>query len=186
MIADPAVIPGLLLLAAQLAALTAVGFVVVRRALRPDDELSALAQGLVVGPALWGLIVNFVMYAVPGLAGAAVGWAVTLILGAALVWRSPGRLRPPARAVAGFAGAVLVLGWAALASRQLVGIANPHIDLGLAASIRAGRVSRFAAMAPGGASVLSLRRKSAGRAAGAAGGAGPGLRLGAGGASTLG
>ena len=138
MIADPAVIPGLLLLAAQLAALTAVGFVVVRRALRPDDELSALAQGLVVGPALWGLIVNFVMYAVPGLAGAAVGWAVTLILGAALVWRSPGRLRPPARAVAGFAGAVLVLGWAALASRQLVGIANPHIDLGLAASIRAG------------------------------------------------
>ena len=31
-----------------------------------------------------------------------------------------------------------MLGWAALASRQLQGIANPHIDLGLAASIRFG------------------------------------------------
>ena len=138
MIVDPAVLPGLLLLAAELAALATVGFVVVRTALRQDDELSALAQGLVVGPALWGLIVNFVMYAVPGLAGAAVGWAVILMLGAALAWRSPARLRLPARTVAWFAAAVLVLGWAALASRQLLGSANPHTDLGLAASIRFG------------------------------------------------
>ena len=138
MIVDPAVIPGLLLLAAELAALAAVGFVVVRVALGQDDELSALAQGLVVGPALWGIVVNFVMYAVPGLAGAAVGWTVMLILGAALAWRSPGRLRPQARMVVGFVGAVVVLGWVALASRQLVGIANFYVDLGLAASIRAG------------------------------------------------
>lgn len=137
-IVDPAVLPGLLLLAAELAVLAAVGFVVVRVALGQDDELSALAQGLVVGPALWGLIVNFIMYAVPGMAGAAVGWAVTLILGAALAWRSPGRLRPPARMVVGFAGAVLVLGWAALASRQLLQVSDPYITLGLAASIRAG------------------------------------------------
>ena len=51
---DPAVLPGLLLLLAELAALAAVGYVVVRVALRQDDERMALAQGLVVGPALWG------------------------------------------------------------------------------------------------------------------------------------
>ncbi len=138
MIVDPAVLPGLVLLGAELAALAAVGYVVVRVALRQDDELSALAQGLVVGPSLWGIVVNFVMYAVPGMAGAAVGWTVMLLLAAGLAWRAPGRLRPPARTVAGFAGAVLVLSWVALASRQLVGIANPHTDLALAASIGAG------------------------------------------------
>ena len=138
MIVDPAVLPGLLALALELAALAAFGYVVVRVALRQDDDLSALAQGLVVGPALWGLVVNFVMYAVPGLAGAAVGWGVTLMLGAGLVWRSPDCVRVPARTVAGFAGVILVLGWVALASRQLIGTANPYNDLGMAASVRAG------------------------------------------------
>ena len=138
MTVDPAVLPGLLLLAAELAVLAAVGYIVVRVALRQDDELSALAQGLVVGPALWGITVNFVMYAVPGLAGAAVGWGVTLMLGAALAWRSPGRVRVSARTVAGFTGVVLVLGWVALASRQLLPATDIHASLGLAASIRAG------------------------------------------------
>jgi len=139
MIVDPAVLPGLLLLGAELAVLAAVGYVVVRVALRQADELSALAQGLVVGPALWGIVVNFVMYAVPGLAGAAVGWAVMLILGAVLAWRSPAGLRPRGRTVAGFVGTVLVLGWAALASRQFLGVvADLHVSLGLAAPIRAG------------------------------------------------
>ena len=103
MTVDPAVIPGLLLLAAELGVLAAVGYVVVRVALRRDDDRMALAQGLVVGLALWGLITNFVLYAVPGLAGAAVGWGVTLTLGAVLAWRAP-RLayRPRPRVVAGF------------------------------------------------------------------------------------
>ena len=57
-----------------------------------------------MGRALWGIVVNFVMYAVPGLAGAAVGWGVTLMLGAALAWRSPGRARVSARTVAGVYG----------------------------------------------------------------------------------
>ncbi len=139
MIVDTAVLPGLLLLAAELGVLAAFGYVVARVALRQDDDLSALAQGLVVGPALWGLVVNFVMYAVPGLAGAAVGWGITLMLGAGLAWRSPGCLRVPARTVAGFAGVLLVLGWVALASRQLLGVvADLHTSLGIAASIRAG------------------------------------------------
>jgi len=138
-IVDPAVLPGLFLLAAELAVLAGIGYVVVRVALRQDDELSALAQGLAVGPALWGLVCNFAMYAAPGMLGAAVGWAVMLTLGFALAWRSPDCLRPSPRLVAWFVGAVLMLGWAALASRQLLGIANPHIDIGLAASIRFGR-----------------------------------------------
>ena len=138
MIVDATVIPGLLILAAELVALAAVGYVVVRVALRQADDRVALAQGLVVGLALWGLIVNFVMYAVPGLAGAAVGWGVTLTLGAVLAWRAPDPIRPPPRMVAGFAVAVLALLWAGLASRQLMGVPDPEIHLGLAATIRAG------------------------------------------------
>ena len=138
MTVDPTVIPGLLLLAAELVVLAAVGYVVVRVALRQDDERMALAQGLVVGPALWGLITNFVLYAVPGLAGAAVGWGLMLAIGAGLAWRAPDRICPRPHVAAGFAVAVLALFWAALASRQLLGIPDLPIHLGLAATIRAG------------------------------------------------
>jgi len=137
-IVDPTVLPGLLLLAAELGVLAAVGYVVVRVALRQDDELSALAQGLVVGPALWGIVVNFTLHIVPGLAGAGAGWAVVIGLGAALAWRSPTRLPMSPRTVAGLAGAVLVLSWVALASRQLLGISDLHTSLGLAATLRYG------------------------------------------------
>ena len=135
---SPAIVPGLLLLAAELTVLAAVGYVVVRVVLRQADDRVALAQGLVVGLALWGLIVNFVMYAVPGLAGAIVGWGIVLALGAGLAWRSPHSIRPRPRVVAGFAVAVLALLWVALASRQLLSIPDTHTQLGLAASIRAG------------------------------------------------
>ena len=106
--------------------------------MRQADDRAALAQGLVVGPALWGLIVNFVLYAVPGLAGAAVGWGITLALGAVLAWRAPDRIRPRPRVVAGIVVAALALMWVALASRQLVGIPDVANHMGLAASIRAG------------------------------------------------
>ena len=138
MTVDPAVIPGLLLLAAEFAALAAVGYVVVRVALRQTDDRMALAQGLVVGLALWGLITNFVLYAVPGLAGAAVGWVLTLILGTVLAWRARHSIWPRPRVAAGFAVAFLVLFWLALASRQLLESPDPMLHLGLAAWIRAG------------------------------------------------
>ena len=138
MTVDPTVIPGLLLLAAELVALAAVGYVVVRVALRQADDRVALAQGLVVGPALWGLIVNLILYVVPGYAGAVVGWGVTLALGAVLAWRAPDPIRPRPRMVAGFAVVVLALWWVALAARQLASIPDPMIHLGLAASIQAG------------------------------------------------
>ena len=149
MIADPAVLPGLLLLAAELAALAAVGYIIVRVALRQDDDRMALAQGLVVGPALWGVIVNFVLYAIPGLAGAAVGWGVTLAIGAGLAWRGSGRIRPRWRMAAGFALAVVALVLAALASRQLMGVPHPELRLGLAAWIRAGGFPPELAWSPG-------------------------------------
>ena len=137
-IVDPGVLPGLLLLAVELAVLAGLGYVVVRVALRQDDELSALAQGLVVGPALWGIVVNFIMYAVPGMAGAAVGWVLMPGLAAVLAWRSPERLGVSTHRLAGFVVAVVVLGWVGLASRQLLTAFDPHTNLGLAASIRAG------------------------------------------------
>ena len=138
MIVDPAVIPGLLLLAAELMALAAVGYVVVRVALGQRDDRMALAQGLVVGLALWGLITNFVLYAVPGLAGAAVGWGVTLTVGTVLAWRTRRPIWPRPRVAAGFAVAFLALFWMALASRQLLESPDPMLHLGLAAWIRAG------------------------------------------------
>lgn len=135
---DPGAVPGLLLLLAELTALAAVGFVVVRVALRQDDERMALAQGLVVGPALWGLITNFVLYVVPGLAGAAVGWGITIAIGAGLAWRASRPIRTRPRIAAGFAVAVLALLWAGLASRQLHWIPDPQTQLGLAVSLREG------------------------------------------------
>ena len=138
MTVDPTVVPGFLLLAAELIALAAVGYVVVRVALRQDDDRMALAQGLVVGPALWGLITNFVLFVVPGLAGAAVGWGITIAIGAGLAWRASSRISPRPRIAAGFAVAVLALCWVALASRQLLTIPDRTVHLGLAANIRAG------------------------------------------------
>ena len=135
---DPTVLPGLLFLILELAALAAVGFVVARTALREDDDLAALAQGLVIGPALWGLAVNFILRVAPGLAGAIVGWALILAIGAGLAWRSPGRLRVPPRRLAGFAGAALAVFWVTLAARQLMKVPDPEIHLGLAAYIRDG------------------------------------------------
>jgi len=135
---DLTVVPGLLLLAAELAALAAVGYVIVRAVLRQDDERMALAQGLVVGPALWGVITNFVLYLVPGLAGATVGWGVVLALGAVVTWSARGRIGLQPRTVAALAIAFLALFWVALATRQLLTIQDWSIQLGLASSIRAG------------------------------------------------
>ena len=109
-----------------------------RVVLRQADERMALAQGLVVGLALWGLVVNFVLHLVPGLAGAIVGWGVLLALGAVLTWRAPYPIGPRPRVAAGFVVAVLALFGVALASRQLISIPDPSINLGLAAFIRAG------------------------------------------------
>ena len=138
MTVDPAVVPGLLLLALELLALASVGFVVARVALRQDDDLMALAQGLVIGPALWGLIVNFAMRAVPGMAGALVGWAVLALIGAGLAVRSPSTLRASPRRVGGFVVAGLALFWVVLAGRQTLSIVDAYLHLGLASSIRAG------------------------------------------------
>lgn len=149
MIVDPSVVPGLLLLAAELATLAAVGYVVVRVALRQADERAALAQGLVVGLALWGLIVNFVLYAVPGPGGAAIGWGVMLVLGAILARRAPQPIRPRPRVVAGFALAVLAHLWLTLASRQLLESPDPTLHLGLSAWIRAGGFPPEAPWNPG-------------------------------------
>ena len=135
---DPTVLPGLLLLAAQLLALSTVGYIVARVALRQRDNRLALAQGLAIGPALWGLTVNFVLYALPGQAGAVAAWGIVLALGAGLAWRAPFQIRLPLHTAAGFAVATLVVFWAVLACRQLVSIVDAYLQLGLAASIRAG------------------------------------------------
>ena len=138
MTVDPSVIPGLLFLLAELAALAGVGYVIVRVALRETDQRVALAQGLVVGPAIWGIVVNLIMYVLPGIAGAIAGWVFVLTLAAVLMWRSPKPVRPRLRTAGIFSLAVLALFWFALVGRQTIGITDPPMHLGLAASIRAG------------------------------------------------
>lgn len=138
MTVDSSVIPGLLLLAAELVTLAAVGYVVARVALRQTDARLALAQGTIIGPACWGFIVNFALHLLPGMAGAVAGWVVMLALGAGLARRAPSKLALPPRTMAGFVAAALALTWIALAGRQLLTIPDASIHLTLSAAIRAG------------------------------------------------
>ena len=138
MLIDPSVIPGLLLLAAEFVALAAVGFVVARVGLGQRDDLVAVAQGMVIGLALWGLIVNFVMYLWPGYAGALTGWVAVVVIGAGLAWRGRERLRVRPVTAAGIGIAFLVLFWIALAGRQLLPNPDPYIHHGFIGGIRAG------------------------------------------------
>lgn len=135
---DAEVLPGLLLLTAELATLAAFGYVVARAALRQTNAALALAQGLVIGPALWGLVVNFLLHPFPGMVGALAGWLVVLALGAVLAWRRRAHLRIPPRTLAGFSLAAVAVFWIALASRQLLIIPDEVIHTSLAATIRAG------------------------------------------------
>lgn len=138
MTVDPAVIPGLLILAAEVLALAAVGYVVARVALRQPDHRLALAQGLVIGPALWGLSVNFILHVLPGMSGALAGWVLVLGLAGGLACRTRQILPVPPRTLAGFGLAGAVIFWIALASRQLLIIPDEAIHTSLAATIRAG------------------------------------------------
>ena len=139
MTVDPTLLPGLLFLAAELAALAAVGFLVARVALGQTDDRMALAQGLVIGPAVWGLLANFLLRLLPGLHGALATWAVTLLIATWLVWRAPKAWRISPGAVAKFVAAMLALLWVTLAARQLLAIPDSEFRLGIAASIRAGQ-----------------------------------------------
>ena len=135
----PSVLPGLLLLAAQLLVLAAVGYIIAHTALRQSYTPLALAQGLVIGLALWGLLANVMLRVVPGLAGAMATWGVTLALAAALAWRARAALRPPPRTLAGFGLATLAVFWIALASRQLLSIPDEDIHLAISSTIQAGQ-----------------------------------------------
>ena len=138
MTVEPSVVPGLLFLVAELAALTGVGYVIVRVALRETDHRVALAQGLVVGPAIWGVVVNLILYALPGMTGAVAGWIFVLALAAVLVWRSPESIRPRPHVTALFTVATLTLFCVVLASRQTLGIPDFWLRIALAAVIREG------------------------------------------------
>ena len=138
MTVDPTVIPGLLLLIVEFSALAAVGYVIARVALRQANPTVAMAQGLVVGLAIWGLLVNLALAVAPGQTGAAAGWVLFIAVGIGLAARRAQVVRVRPHLAVGFAAVSMVLCWVALATRQLGSIPDPLIHLGLAASIRAG------------------------------------------------
>ncbi|MCY3959011.1 MAG: hypothetical protein OXG65_12040 [Chloroflexi bacterium] len=138
MTVDPAVMPGLLLLTAEVLALAGLGYIVTRVVLRQTDDRMALAQGLLVGPTLWGLLVSFLLSPLPRLAGTLAGWAVMLMIGAILARRAAPTLRLRPRTLAGFSAVALALFCLALAARQLLIIPDAIVRVGLAASIQAG------------------------------------------------
>ena len=138
MTVDLTILPGLLLLALELLALAAFGFIVARVALRQADDRMALAQGMVIGPAIWAVTVNFVLFLVPGLAGAIVGWVVVLGLAFGLIKKAPQTPIVSPRTITGFLAASLVIFWMMLATRQLLKIPDAGIHLGLSSYIRAG------------------------------------------------
>lgn len=149
MTVDPTVLPGLALFALELLVLAAVGFVVARVALRQPDDGMALAQGMVIGPALWGMVVSLVLHLAHGLAGGLVGWVIIVAGGAGLAWRGKSLLRVRPRTLLGFVVAALALFWIALASRQLLGIPDDAIHTALPATIRAGTFPPELAWNPG-------------------------------------
>lgn len=138
MTVDFGVLPGLLLLALELLALATIGYVAARAVLGQDDRLLALAQGLAIGMALWGLIANFVLHALPGRAGALLAWALLLALTGWLARRRYAELRLGLRTTAGFAAAALAVFALALAARQTLIVNDAYIRFGLAAPIQAG------------------------------------------------
>lgn len=138
MTVDPTALPGLALLAAELLALAAIGFVLARVCLGQADDRMALAQGLVIGPVLWGLLVNILLHPLPGRAGALAGWLLLGLLSVFLVRGRYSSLRGSWRTYAGFALAALTTFGVALAARQTLIVTDAHIRLGLAAPIQAG------------------------------------------------
>lgn len=138
MTVDAAILPGLLLLGLQLLALSVLGYVVARRALNQSDVLQSLAQGMVIGPVLWGLTANFVLYALPGFAGAVATWIAMLTLAAGLAWRCLNVLQMPLRIAGGFAAVGMGIFWVMLAARQMLAIPDDINHLTLAAQFRAG------------------------------------------------
>ena len=149
MTTDPGLILGLLILAAEFVTLAAVGYVVTRVALGQTDDRIALAQGLVIGPAIWGLLANFVLHLLPGRAGATASWMIVLALAAVLVWRTRHDLQTPARTLAGFGMAGAAVFWVALASRQLFGVPDELLHSMIPSTIQAGAWPPTLAWNPG-------------------------------------
>lgn len=149
MVPEPRIVAGLALLVAELAALAAVGYVVTRVALRQKNDGLAVAQGLAVGPALWAILVNFVLHLLPGRTGAIAGWVIVLALATGLAWRARKDLIGSSRTLLGFGVAAVGFFWVALASRQLFGVPDELLHSMIPASIQAGSWPPTLAWNPG-------------------------------------
>ena len=145
---EPLIALGLMLLGAELAVLAAIGFLVARAVLRQGDDRLALAQGLLIGPGLWGLLANGFVFFLPSQIGAAAAWATVLALAVWLIRRPATRTWPSGRTAAGFTVIALIVFWMTLAARQLISIPDPDLHLGLAALIQSNGTPPVLSWAP--------------------------------------
>ena len=135
---DVTILPGLLILSLELTLLMTSGYIIACISLRQSDSRLALAQGMLIGPALWVLIANYLLHVVPGLAGGYVSLATLVALAIILAWRNPSALRVSLHCLLGFMVAALTLFWLALTSRQLLNIPDEHIHIAIASTIHFG------------------------------------------------
>ena len=135
---DPTILPGLLILSLQIVSLMISGYIIARISLRQSDRRLALAQGMLIGPALWILIANFLLHIIPGLAGGYISWGLLVALALALAWKHLNDLWSTPRCLLGFIVAAIPVFWLALASRQLLHIPDEQIHIAIASTIRFG------------------------------------------------
>ena len=135
---DVGLLPGLLLFALELAAIAVFGYVVVRGLLGQAPGYLAAFQGLIVGLALWGLLLNAAFYVAPGAIGVVLAWSAAAVLAAVLIWKKRVQPRPALSTAAIFAAICLPIFWISLSARQLLWIPDIGAHVPLTASMMAG------------------------------------------------
>ncbi len=135
---DVGLLPGLLLIALELAAIAILGYVVVRGLLGQAPGYLAASQGLIVGLALWGLLLNAAFYVAPGPIGVALAWLAAAVLTGLLIWKKRVEPRPGLSTGAIFSAICLPIFWISLSARQLLWIPDIGAHVPLTASMMAG------------------------------------------------
>ncbi len=135
---EAGLLPGFSLLAVEIGAIAVLGYVVVRGLMGQAAGYLAAFQGLIVGLALWGVLMNAAFYVLPGVYGLILAWLVAAVLTATLIWKRRVEPRPTLSAAASFAAIFIAVFWISLSARQLLWVPDIGAHIPLTASMMAG------------------------------------------------